>query len=121
MMDMSNDAVHTITPDQELYVLKLILSLRSLGDIGASERLRSSVRKALMRSEDDHDAGIAVDEAVRRARKTESKLDGSYDKARERKRQKREEERARAYRYVDAEAETGDDSEGTDEEQEVMS
>ncbi|CCW68248.1 unnamed protein product [Phytomonas sp. Hart1] len=121
MTSMSNDAVRTITPDQELCVLKLILSLRNLCDIEASEKLRTSVRKALLRSESDHDASIEVEGAVRRARKVESKLDGSYDRARERKRLKREEERARAYRYVDAEAESGDDSEGTDEEQEVVS
>lgn len=106
----ASDAKH-LTPDQELQILKLVLNLRKLGDVQASERLRGRVRRALLESPDDSDAQEKAEELIRRATRQQSKLDGSYEEARLKKRLRREQEAARAARYVDAEAETGDEDE----------
>lgn len=104
-------AARSITPEQELQVLKLIINLRNIGDVVGSEKLRNRVRAALLDSEDDATAIAVVEELVRRAVKLLGKLDGSHEAAREKKRLRKEEAVARAARFVDAEAETGDDDE----------
>lgn len=114
---MSAADAKTLTSEQELQILKLVLNLRKLGDAEASERLRGRVRAALLESADDAEAQDKTEEIIHRATRQQGKLDGSYEAARERKRLRREEELARAARYVDAEAETGDEDE--DEEADV--
>ncbi|KAL7697850.1 hypothetical protein NQL31_005076 [Lotmaria passim] len=103
----------SITPEQELSVMKLILDLRSLGDVEGSEKVRRRVRDALLRSADDTAAIAKVDEIVRRGKRTQSKLDGSYEERQRRKRERRERDRAAASRLVDIEAGSGDESEGS--------
>ncbi|EPY31329.1 hypothetical protein STCU_02552 [Strigomonas culicis] len=111
----------SITPEQELDVLKLILKLRELGDVGASERLRNGVRKVLLQSKEDEEAMSEVDELIRKGKKTQSKLDGSYEARRERKRLKRAEMQDRASRFIDNTAEEGsdDESDGDVEDEEL--
>ncbi|KAG5478609.1 hypothetical protein LSCM1_06012 [Leishmania martiniquensis] len=102
-----------ITPDQELAVLKLILALRSLGDVESSEKVRRRVREALLKSSDDSEAMSKVEEIIRRGKRTQSKLDGSYEERQRRKRKKREQNLASASRLVDVEAGSGEESEGS--------
>lgn len=114
------DDVRSIAPEQELKVLKLILSIRQLGDVAASEKLRTHVREALVSSATNDDAINAVDGLVHRAQRLQSRLDGSHEARRNLKRMRREERRNAASRYVDAEAESGDeDSSDDDDEDEV--
>ncbi|KPA84133.1 hypothetical protein ABB37_02217 [Leptomonas pyrrhocoris] len=103
----------SITPDQELSIIKLILDLRSLGDVEASEKVRRRVREALLKSADDTAAMAKVEEILRRGKRTQSKLDGSYEERQRRKRERREQDRAAASRLVDIEAGSGEDSEGS--------
>ncbi|KPI85481.1 hypothetical protein ABL78_5441 [Leptomonas seymouri] len=118
MPTMSSDSQlepipRSIAPDQELSVMKLILDLRSLGDVDASEKVRRRVREALLKSADDSAAMTKVEEILRRGKRTQSKLDGSYEERQRRKRERREQVRAAASRLVDIEAGSGDESEGS--------
>ncbi|CAG9574104.1 conserved hypothetical protein [Leishmania major strain Friedlin] len=103
----------SIAPDQELSILKLILDLRSLGDVEGSKKVRRRVREALLKSSDDSEAMSKVDDIIRRGKRTQSKLDGSYDERQRLKRKRREEDLAAASRLVDVEAGSGEDSEGS--------
>lgn len=108
------DAIpRSIAPDQELAVMKLILDLRSLGDVDGSEKVRRRVRHALLQSTDDNVAMDKVEEILRRGRRTQSKLDGSYEERQRRKQARREQDRAAASRLVDLEAGSGDESEAS--------
>lgn len=108
----------SITPDQELSVLKLILDLRSLGDVEGSEKVRRRVRAALLQSDDDTAAMNKVDEILHRGKRAQSKLDGSYEERQRQKRERRERDRAAAARLVDIEAGSGEESEGSAEAEE---
>lgn len=99
-------------------MLKLILNLRKLGNIEASESLRNKVRKALLHSEDDEAASTAVDNYCRRAEKNQNKLDGTLEKRRAEKRARREERTAHASQYVDMEAESGEETSSDKEKDE---
>lgn len=110
----------SVTPQQELEVVKLILSLRKWGDVDASEKLRSRVRIALLDSPDDSAATAKVEQHIRRAARHQRKLDGSYEAAHEKKRLRREEAQARSSRYVDTQAESGDEDEESSAEEEVV-
>ncbi|KAG5504335.1 hypothetical protein JKF63_04780 [Porcisia hertigi] len=103
----------SIAPDQELAVLKLILDLCSLGDVEGGKKVRRRVREALLKSNDDSEAMNRVDEIIRRGKRTQSKLDGTYEERQRRKRERREQELAAASRLVDIEAGSGEDSEGS--------
>lgn len=108
----------SITPDQELSVLKLILDLRSLGDVEGSEKVRRRVREALLQSDDDSAAMTKVEEIIRRGKRAQSKLDGSYEERQRQKRERRERDMAAAARLVDIEAGSGEESEGSAEAEE---
>lgn len=103
----------SIAPDQELAVMKLILDLRSLGDVDGSEKVRRRVRQALQQSSDDAAAMQQVEEIIRRGKRAQSKLDGSYEERQRQKQARREQDRAAASRLVDMEAGSGDESEGS--------
>lgn len=109
----------SISPDQELTVLKLILELRALGDVEESEKLRRRVRKAILQSSDDARAIGKVDELIRRGRRTQSKLDGTYEERQRQKQARREKALASASRLVDIEAGSGDDTEGSESSEEA--
>lgn len=115
---MESETARRISPEQELSILKLVLRLRSLGNERASDRLRREVRQVLLSAPDDETAGRKVEVCIRDAARQLSKLDGTDEVERERKRQRREarrarreEDAARAARYVQLEAESGDDEE----------
>lgn len=110
---MNSQHSTSITPEEQLRVLKLIINLRKLGDINASEKLRNRVRRALLEADDDDNASTLVDSYARIAEKVQSRLDGTLDRKREQKRTRREEREARASQYVDIEAESGDDEENS--------
>lgn len=103
----------SIAPEQELAVLRLVLDLRSLGDVDGSDKVRHRVREALVKSADDAAAISKVDEILRRGRRAQSKLDGSYEERQRRKQERRERDMAAAARLVDVEAGSGEDSEGS--------
>jgi hypothetical protein len=103
----------SIAPDQELSIIKLILDLRSLGDVEGSEKVRRRVREALLKSNDDAAAMTKVDEIIRRGKRAQSKLDGSYEERQRRKRERRERDLAAASRLVDIEAGSGEESEAS--------
>lgn len=103
----------SIAPDQELSIIKLILDLRSLGDVEGSEKVRRRVREALLKSNDDAAAMTKVDEIIRRGKRAQSKLDGSYEERQRQKRERRERDLAAASRLVDIEAGSGEESEAS--------
>lgn len=107
----SKVARRSVGPEQQLRVLKLILNLRRLGDEQNSEKLRIQVRKALCSSEDDDIASTLVDNYIRHAEKVQSKLDGTYEQRQALKRARLETRNSNASRYVDFEAESGDEDE----------
>lgn len=111
----------SITPEQEMKVLKLILSLRDLGDAESSEKLRTKTRKTLLETTDETEAIEEMDSVIHRYTRLKEKLDGSLENRRELKRQKRELRIRQAARFVDDQAESGEEdaSEG-DEEEEVV-
>ncbi|CAJ1025941.1 hypothetical protein Q4I30_004017 [Leishmania utingensis] len=102
-----------IAPDQELAILKLILDLHSLGDVESSQKIRRRVREALLKTNDDSEAMSKVDEIIRRGKRVQSRLDGSYEERQRRKRKRREQDLAAASHLVDVEAGSGEDSEGS--------
>ncbi|KAH9593480.1 hypothetical protein LSM04_006757 [Trypanosoma melophagium] len=108
----------SVTPEQQLQIIKTILTLRSLGDAAASEKLRASVRRSLLQSESDEEASAVAAQLLRRYTKTVKKLDGSYERERELKRRRSEQLALRASRFVDDQAESGDDSEENSNEDE---
>ncbi|RNC34901.1 hypothetical protein TcCL_Unassigned02274 [Trypanosoma cruzi] len=108
----------SVTPEQELQIIQTILALRSLGDTTSSERLRQKVRRCLQESTDDEAAVATADQLLRRYKKIVKKLDGSYEMERELKKRRSEMEMRRASRFVDDEAESGDDDEDEDEDDE---
>ncbi|GET88661.1 hypothetical protein, conserved [Leishmania tarentolae] len=103
----------SIAPEQELAILKLILDLRTLGDVDSSKKVRRRVREALLTSSDDSEAMNKVDDIIRHGKRTQSKLDGSYEERQRLKRKRREEDLAAASRLVDIEAGSGEESEGS--------
>ncbi|PWU84551.1 hypothetical protein C4B63_219g45 [Trypanosoma cruzi] len=108
----------SVTPEQELQIIQTILALRSLGDTTSSERLRQKVRRCLEESTGDEAAVATADQLLRRYKKIVKKLDGSYEMERELKMRRSEMEMRRASRFVDDEAESGDDDEDEDEDEE---
>ncbi|KEG05952.1 hypothetical protein DQ04_17051010 [Trypanosoma grayi] len=109
--------VCSVTPEQELHIIKTILTLRSLGDAEASERLRGKVRRCLLDAADDDAAVATAEQLLRRYTKLVKKLDGTYEKERELKRRRSEQGALRASRYVDDQAESGDEDEDADEDE----
>ncbi|KAG5478398.1 hypothetical protein GH5_05333 [Leishmania sp. Ghana 2012 LV757] len=111
--DALEPIARSVAPDQELAILKLILDLRSLGDVEGSNKVRRRVREVLLKSSDDAEAMSKMDEIIRRGKRKQSKLDGSYAERQRRKRKRREQELVSASRLVDVEAGSGEDSEGS--------
>ncbi|ORC83721.1 uncharacterized protein TM35_000591130 [Trypanosoma theileri] len=107
----------SITPEQQLQIIKTILTLRSLGDAEASEKLRARVRRSLLQSESDEEAIASAEQLLRRYTKAVKKLDGSYERERELKRRRSEMLAMRASKFVDDQAESGDDSEENNEDE----
>ncbi|KAG8344578.1 hypothetical protein TRVL_04588 [Trypanosoma vivax] len=109
--------VANLTPEQELDILKIILQLRSLGDVKSSERLRAKVRQCLLESADDDVAIEAADTLLRHYRKVVKKLDGTYEEERELKRLRNEQGARRASMFVDDQAESGEEDESVEDEE----
>lgn len=79
--------------------------------------MRSRVRKILLQHSNADVASAKVDDVLRHYNRIQSKLDGTYDAERQRKRVRREKAVAAASRYVEAEAESGDEDDLEEEGQ----
>lgn len=118
MTTIEESPAKLVSPEQQLRILKLILGLRSLGDTAASEKLRNRVRKALQGNEDEDTVSIWIDRFCRDAERTQSRLDGTFEKKRAEKRARLEARTLRASRYVDAQAEVGEEDSDEEEQEE---
>lgn len=95
-------------------MLQMILKLCAAGAEESGEKFRLKVRKALQESANDEAAIEAVASLLRHYGKVLKKLDGSYEKERELKRLRSERGALRASRFVDDQAESGDEDEDED-------
>lgn len=106
-----------VSPDEQLRILKLILKLRDLGDPASSEKLRNRVRKVLEGNEDEDTVTAKINHFCRDAERTQSRLDGTLETKRAEKRARMEARTLRASRYVDAQAEVGEEESDVEEDE----